>query len=96
MKTFVTDDYQISIKDNGSFEVRIKSYLCDDTRIMYDPDSDEPWAKWYGKETFEASKSLSGLWLNTSKLETLHEALEVVGKQDLMDKEIVFVDKMEK
>lgn len=92
VKTFVADNYQISLGENGSFEVRIKRYLCDDLRIIYNPDNKEPWAKWYGRETCETSQSITGLWLSTTNLETLHEALEVVGKQDLMDNEIVFVN----
>jgi len=93
MKTFVSDDYQITLEDNGGFTVSIKKYFIDDTRITYNTDNKKPWMKWYGKETFDSSQSITGLGLSTCDLRILHEALEVVGKQDLMDNEIVFVDK---
>lgn len=102
MKTFVSDDYQVSLLDDGSFEVRIKGFLCDDTRVKYNPNNKKEytWTRGNGSvfstyETYKTSQNLSGLWLSTSKLRTLHKALEVIGRQDLMDDEIVFVDKEE-
>ena len=35
MKTFVSDDYQVALWDDGSFEVRIKRFFCGDTCITY-------------------------------------------------------------
>lgn len=103
MKTFVTDDYQVTLWDDGSFKVRIRGFFCDDTWVKYNPNSKNKEDTWYmgngsvfsTYETYKTSQNLSGLWLSTSKLRTLHKALEVIGRQDLMDDEIVFVDKEE-
>ena len=102
MKTFVTDDYQVALWDDGSFEVHILHIFCDDTCVKYSPNSEKEytWAIGNGSvfstyQTYKTSQNLSGLWLSTSNLRTLHKALEVIGRQDLMDDEIVFVDKEE-
>lgn len=96
MKTFVTDDYQITLEDNGGLTVRIIKLLTYDILITYNPDNKEPWAKVSRNGDISISKlshSITGLGLSTSSLRILHEALETIGKQDLMDNEIVFVNK---
>ena len=95
MKTFVTDDYQVTLMDNGGVDIiRLGSYII---RITYDPDNKKlPWVIAEGssnKPRITVSKSISGLGLTKPGLEKLHEALELVGKQDIMDNEIVFVNK---
>lgn len=94
MKTFVADDYQITLEDDGEITVSINSIkrlLCDDTRITYSPDDKKHWHRWYGRLSFEASQSITGLRLSTSDLRTLRKALGIIGRQDLMDDEIVFI-----
>ena len=99
MKTFVSDDYQITIYDKGGFEARIiGAKPKNDVFVRYNP-SDKFGKYWTrnGKvHGYSSSECLGGLWLDKSKLKKLHEALEVIGKQDLMDNEIVFLDKEEK
>lgn len=92
MKTFVTDDYQISIRDGGGFDCRIKLYhtVC----ISYNPVGKGPtWFKNDNIVGLTKSYSIFGLDLTKHELEVLHEALELVGKQDIMDNEIVLVNK---
>lgn len=94
MKTFVTDDYQISIGDDDCdcFDCRIKLYhtIC----ISYNPVGKGPtWSKNDNIVGLKASYNIFGLDLTKHELEVLHEALELVGKQDIMDNEIVLVNK---
>ena len=91
MKTFISDDYQVTLKDNGSFEVRIIEYFRNDTIIIRYDSYNKTWTI---PKKIKNSSNITDLQLSKSKLETLHEALEVIDKQDLMDNEIVFVDKI--
>ena len=98
MKTFISDDYQITINDNGGFVARIIGAKPKyDVSVRYNPN--DKFGKYWTRDGkvhgYSSSECLGGLWLDKSKLKKLHEALEVIGKQDLMDNEIVFVDKME-
>ena len=92
MKTFVTDDYQVALRDNGSVEVRIEGALIN-ICIIYNPESKLNWSKKIAGCSLKESNSIIGLGLPAWLLKMLREALEVVGKQDLFDKEIVFVNK---
>lgn len=95
MKTFVTDDYQVTLRDNGGVEVLFEGVYTD-IRILYDPDSKSNWLEQMTGHGLRESNSITGLGLSTRILKKLCEALEVVGKQDLFDKEIVFVNKEDK
>lgn len=92
MKTFVTDDYQVTLRDNGGVIVLIEG-ICTDIRIIYNPESKHNWSEEITGCGSKKSNSITGLELSTRLLKKLHKALEVVGKQDLFDKEIVFVNK---
>lgn len=90
IKTFVSDYWQVSFNDEGRGKVLIRKQLTTDITILYNPeDKETPWLKDNGVAS--GSHNISGLGLTKYELERLHEALEAVGKQDLMDKEIVFV-----
>ena len=92
MKTFVSDKYQITFDDKGGFTFRQASAVGD--RVGYNPDNKTPWSRQaYGYHGCILSKNISGLELSKTTLEELHSALELGNKQDLMDNEIVFVDK---
>ena len=92
MKTFVTDDYRVTLRDNGGVTVLIEG-ICTNTRIIYSPESKHNWSVETTGYGSKESNSITDLELSTRLLKKLHEALEVVGKQDLFDKEIVFVNK---
>lgn len=97
IKTFVSSDYQITFDDKGGFEASVSPALFCITRIIYNPnDREEPWfvrrENTAGIFYCNESQFLSGLRLVKEELELLHKALEVAGKQDLMDDEIVFVE----
>ena len=92
MKTFVTDDYRVTLRDNGGVIVLIEG-ICTNTHIIYNPESKHNWSEEITGYGSKESNSITGLELSTWLLKKLHEALEVVGKQDLFDKEIVFVNK---
>lgn len=94
MKTFVTDDYQIAIYDDGGFKARIDGAMHD-VIVEYNPSRKDGhyWSKNDNLWGYSISESLAGLWLSTWVLKKLHKALEAAGIQELMDKEIVFVDK---
>lgn len=94
MKTFVTDDYQVTLRDNGGVKVLIKGPFVD-RRIIYDPKSKLSWSEKATGRGPKESDSITDLELPVWLLKKLREALEVVGKQDLFDKEIVFVNKEE-
>ena len=94
MKTFVSDNYQVTLMDNGAVEVRI-GHLGESIITYISVYGSPQWKKCdkYRPRNKIIAQSITGLELMTWELEKLHEALEVVGKQDLMDNEIVFVDK---
>lgn len=94
MKTFVSDDYQITLIDDDRFECRITPLLAHDVVINYNPEAAKKlyWSKESIFEDIRISKSIYGLHLTRYELEVLHKALEVINKQDLMDKEITFVN----
>ena len=92
MKTFVTDDYRVTLRDNGGVTVLIEG-ICINTCIIYNPESKHNWSVEITGYGSKKSNSITDLELSTRLLKKLHEALEAVGKQDLFDKEIVFVNK---
>ena len=91
MKTFVSNDYQVTLRDNGGVKVFTNNGLMS-SRIIYDPESKPSWSYQVIGLNYEESNSITGLELPTWKLKILREALKVVDKQDLFDKEIVFLD----
>lgn len=93
MKTFVTDYYQIAIYDDGGFKARIDGAMFD-VIVEYNPSRKDGyyWSKNDNLYGYNISTSLAGLWLNTWTLKKLHKALEAAGIQELMNKEIVFVE----
>ena len=91
MKTFVTDDYQVTLMDNGGVKVTIYGEAITHI-IRYDPSDKKPWSEYTRLNTYaRESEDITGLNLNPYLLKKLHEALTVVNKQDLMDNEIIFV-----
>ena len=92
MKTFVSDDYQIAIYDDGGFKCWLNG-LTVNTIVEYNPSRKDGlyWSKCSHVYDYAMSESLTCLWLSTRQLRVLHEALEVANKQDLMDNEITFV-----
>ena len=90
MKTFVSNTYQITTKENGGFECRIT--LDHSILITYEPvDKGFTWFKSDNIIGLTTSYNIFGLDLTKLELEVLCEALETVGKQDLAS-EIVFVE----
>lgn len=92
--TYVADEYQVTPRDDGSIIVRIARIYGSDITIKYDPKEKEmPWtvsrSSVFG--SFD-SQDINGLELTKYELKILHDALVKVGKQDLMDNEIVFVE----
>ena len=94
MKTFVADDYQVTLMDNGGVRVLIEDSI--DKYIMYVPDAKKPWSKCgYNGYDLKKSNNIIDLDLSKWKLEILSKAFEVVGRRDLFDKEIAFINREE-
>lgn len=93
-KTFVTDDYQVTLMDDGGVMVLFKGETGD-TCIAHYEDYEYPWLLQSSNGRRE-STFIGDLRLSKRLLEKLYEALKLVDKQDLMDDEIVFVDKEKK
>ena len=92
MKTYVSDYYQVTPMEDGRIKIRITRLYGTDTVIKYDPtDKKTPWTVNKGLWSVFDSQDITGLELTKYELDTLHDALTAVGKQDLMDNEIVFV-----
>ena len=106
MKTFVSDDYQMKLDDKGGFTIQLwEPVTTVVTEIAYNPGSKKHWIRKqsiYNLETDSwkteviKSQSLSDLRLLKRGYERLRKALESVGKQALVDNEIIFVDKKKK
>ena len=86
MKTYIADEYQVTLNDDGGFEVLLTGFPRE--HIIYNPNKKRPWA-YTILSHYEEAETLIGLRLDTYSLRDLHEALEVIGKQDLMDVEII-------
>lgn len=91
MKTFVTDDYQVTLRDNGGVKVLILGRFS--ISIIYDPKSKLNWSRRVTGFAAIESDSIGGLELFPGQLKILRKALTLVNKQDLFDNEIVFVNK---
>lgn len=93
--TYVSDYYQVTPMEDGGFEATLGSSR--ETRITYNPDDKiKPWHKQVSgifRDFHTYSQNITGLELTKYELKILHYALTAVGKQDLMDNEIVFVGK---
>lgn len=93
-KTFIFDDYQVTIMDNGGVSVLMDEY--GHLKITYNPDNKEkPWTQEENYPKFDIhkiinSQNIMGLELTSHGLKSLYKALKVVSKQYLMDNEIVF------
>lgn len=88
-KTFVTDDYQVTLMKDGGIMVLFEEEAAN-TSIIYHEDYRDPW--WLrGPHCCKEAESLGELGLSKSLLKKLYEALLLVDKQDLMDNEIAFV-----
>lgn len=93
MKTFVSDDYQVTLMDNGGVDV----YIGRNLNITYNPNNEKnTWTlredyDFYGVHNITTSQNITGLGLLKPGLVALRKALEIVGRQDIMDNEIVLV-----
>lgn len=99
MKTYITDDYQVTVKDNASIVIFIPCGTVQVDYIIYNPGKRKLWThirvQYAHKQYSKSAKSITELRLPQGLLKELHKALEVVNKQDIMDAEIVFVNDKE-
>lgn len=95
MKTYVTNDYQVTLRDNGGVRVLIEGNTAN-THIIYDPEGSPRWSKHEVGYSFRGSNNITDIELPKWQLEILRDALALVNKQDLFDDEIVFVNDEEK
>lgn len=93
-KTFVTDDYQVTLMDDGGIMVLFEGEPKDTCITYHENYKDSWWVR--SPDNCRESTFIGGLSLSKSLLEKLYEALKLVDKQGLMDDEIVFVDKEKK